>query len=59
MNGQSAQVWRLADPSLASLLLSGSVQRDDRDTLLSMLTSMLRLQAQQQPDGTVLLSRKK
>ncbi|WP_199103114.1 FecR domain-containing protein [Aquitalea sp. ASV11] len=59
VNGQSAQVWRLADPSLASLLLSGSVQRDDRDGLLSMLTSMLPLQAKQQPDGTVLLSRKK
>ncbi|RMC91641.1 DUF4880 domain-containing protein [Aquitalea palustris] len=59
VNGQSAQSWRLEDPSQASLLLSGSVQRDDRDTLLNMFTSMLPLQAQRQPDGTVLLRRKK
>lgn len=59
VNGQSAQVWRLADPSLASLLLSGSLQRDDRDTLLSMLTGMLPMQAEPQPDGGILLTRKK
>jgi len=59
VNGQSVQSWRLADPSMSSLLLSGSVQRDDRDTLLNMLTSMLPLQAKLQPDGAVLLTRKK
>lgn len=59
VNGQSAQVWRLADPSLASLLLSGSVHGDDRDGLLNMLTTMLPLQAEQQADGGILLTGKK
>lgn len=58
-NRQSAQPLRLADPAMARLTLSGSVQSGDRASLLGMLTSLLPLQTKAQADGGILLVRKK